>query len=109
MRKRNPLVIGALILTVSGLLTRFIGFFYRIFLTRVIGAEGMGIYQLIFPVYGIFFSLCCGPIQTAISRYVAAETAKKEKTRAAISSMQGFYYPCLFLFCAPHFYTDSPI
>lgn len=110
MRKRNPLVIGALILTVSGLLTRFIGFFYRIFLTRVIGAEGMGIYQLIFPVYGIFFSLCCGPIQTAISRYVAAETAKKEKNAG-----RSFFYAGLLLslslsfLCAAFLYRFSDL
>lgn len=57
------------------MISRLMGFFYRIFLSQQIGAQGMGIYQLVFPVYGICFSLCCGPVQTAISRYVAAETS----------------------------------
>ena len=33
-----------IVLTVTGFASRFIGFFYRIFLSRVFGAEGMGIY-----------------------------------------------------------------
>jgi stage V sporulation protein B len=39
----NPLISGTLILTATGLLSRFIGFFYRVFLSRMFGAEGMGI------------------------------------------------------------------
>ena len=66
--KPHPLITGTILLTAAGLLSRVLGFFYRIFLSRTIGAEGLGIYQMIFPVYGIFFSLCAGSIQTAISR-----------------------------------------
>ena len=47
---KHPLLTGALFLTLAGFFSRFIGFFYKIFLSRVIGAEGMGIYQLVFPV-----------------------------------------------------------
>ena len=64
--KTHPLITGTILLTTAGLLSRVLGFFYRIFLSRTIGAEGLGIYQMIFPVYGIFFSLCAGSIQTAI-------------------------------------------
>ena len=46
-RHKNPLITGTIILTVTGFASRFIGFFYRIFLSRLFGAEGMGIYQLI--------------------------------------------------------------
>lgn len=73
--EKSPVLTGAMILTLAGMISRVIGFFYRIFLSQQIGAEGMGIYQLVFPVYGICFSLCCGPVQTSISRYVAAEGA----------------------------------
>lgn len=73
MKLKNPLIKGAILLTAAGLITRIIGFFYRIFLSRTIGAEGMGLYQLIFPIYGIVFSLSIAPIQTSISRFVAAE------------------------------------
>ena len=75
MQRKNPLVIGTAILTVTGLLSRFIGFFYRIFLSKVFGAEGMGIYQLISPVLALSFSLTVSGMLTAISKYVASETS----------------------------------
>mgnify|MGYP006886508714 CR=1 FL=1 len=46
---KRTLFTGTLLLTTAGILSRFIGFFYKIFLSRTIGAEGLGIYQLIFP------------------------------------------------------------
>ena len=55
--KKHTLITGALLLTAAGFLSRILGFFYRIFLSRVIGAEGLGIYQMIFPVYGVCYAL----------------------------------------------------
>lgn len=74
----NPLVLGTLLLTLSGALSRVIGFFYRIFLSHTIGAEGIGIYQLIFPIYALCFSLTAAGIQTSISKFVAEASIKKE-------------------------------
>ncbi|QNM05365.1 putative polysaccharide biosynthesis protein [Qiania dongpingensis] len=76
-RQKNPLILGTLLLTASGIAARIAGFFYRIFLSHKISTEAMGLYQLVYPIYGICFSLCCGSIQTAISRFVAAEHGKK--------------------------------
>lgn len=69
--RNHPLITGTLLLTLSGLLSRLIGFFYRIFLSQRIGAEGMGIYQLTFPIHILTISLTSSAIQTAISRFVA--------------------------------------
>jgi stage V sporulation protein B len=57
-------------MTASGVISRIIGFFYRIFLSRTIGAEALGIYQLIAPVFSICFALTASSIQTAISKFV---------------------------------------
>ncbi len=67
----HPLITGTLLLTIAGLLSRLIGFFYRIFLSQTIGAERMGIYQLTFPIHILTISLTSSAIQTAISRFVA--------------------------------------
>jgi len=75
MNKSN-LIKGTIVLTVAGLLTRIIGFFYRIFLSNAMGAELLGIYQLVFPVYGICFTIYASGLQTSISRMVAAEAGK---------------------------------
>lgn len=69
--RNHPLITGTLLLTLAGLFSRVIGFFYRIFLSQTIGAEGMGIYQLTFPIHVLTISLTSSAIQTAISRFVA--------------------------------------
>lgn len=78
--RKHTLIFGTLFLTATGFLSRILGFFYRIFLSRTIGAEGLGIYQMIFPIYNICFSMCAGSIQTAISRFAAADRTQARKT-----------------------------
>jgi stage V sporulation protein B len=75
--KRSNILRGTMILTLAGFITRFIGFFYRIFLSNTMGAELMGIYQLIFPVFAICYTIFATGIQTSISRLVAAEIGKR--------------------------------
>ena len=48
---------GTLILACTGLVSRIAGFFYRIFLSHAIGAEGLGLYQLILPLQGLMAAL----------------------------------------------------
>ncbi len=81
---RNTLVTGTVLLTAAGLLSRVIGFFYKIFLSRTIGAEGLGIYQLLFPVMALCFSLTSAGIQTAISKCVAEESGVPTPARARL-------------------------
>lgn len=76
MSKSN-LIKGTMVLTIAGLLTRVIGFFYRIYLSKAMGPEMMGIYQLIFPIFGISFTIFASGIQTAISKLVASELGNK--------------------------------
>ena len=102
--KRNwntPLVTGTVILTLTGLLSRFIGFFYRIFLSNAFGAEGMGIYQLIAPVLALSFALTASGIQTAISKYVASETSTHDYHTSFRTLWAGFLMAmALSLACA---------
>ena len=88
MSRRSILLKGTLILTLTGLCTRVMGFFYRIFLSHTFGEEGMGIYQLVFPVYALGFSLTCAGIQTILSRLTAKNTAlgKEKEARELLYS-----------------------
>ena len=79
MDNKHFLLKGTLLLTGAGFVTKIIGFIYRIFLSQTIGAEGMGIYQLIFPIHTLCFALSAGGIQTAISRFTAARAALKDE------------------------------
>lgn len=69
--KQHPLIMGTMILTITGLISRIIGFYYRIYLTKLFGEEGMGIYQLLNPILALSFSLTAAGYQTAISKFVA--------------------------------------
>lgn len=70
--KKNPLLTGTLILTFAGIISRGIGFLYRLFISQAFGEENMGLFQLISPVIMIAFSLTGAGMQTAISRYTAS-------------------------------------
>lgn len=72
--KKRAFLAGTLLLTGTGFLCRILGFFYRIYLSRTIGAEGLGIYNMIHPIFGICFALCAGSMQTALSQYIASHT-----------------------------------
>lgn len=89
MNQKRIILKGALILTLAGFVSRIIGFFYRIFLSHTIGAEGMGIYQLIFPVYAMAFSLTSSGIQTAVSRNVSGKLAVGDRKGARDTFLSG--------------------
>ena len=82
--KKNALIRGTLLLTAAGLCSRLIGFFYRIFLSRMFGEEGMGIYELINPVLALSFALCTSGIQSAVSKFVASEPENAVRSRFRI-------------------------
>ena len=73
---------GTFLLTCAGLLSRVIGFFYRIFLSHAIGAEGIGLFQLAIPLQTLLLAVTSSGIQTALSRLVAAHLATGEDKKA---------------------------
>lgn len=117
--RNRTFIKGTLILTLTGLLSRVIGFFYRIYLSRLFGEEGMGIYQLLSPVLALSFSLCAAGIQTAISKYVAASVAKGNRKDSYRYLFTGLFLslllsvPCMLLllmfsdFVAVHFLLEA--
>lgn len=87
---KNSLISGTLLLTATGVISRFIGFYYKIFLSRTIGAEGLGIYQLIFPVFSLVLSVSAAGLQTSISRF-AAGAADSRQAKGYLAA--GLPYP----------------
>ncbi len=58
---------SVLFLTVLGTLSQLLGFGYRVALSRMVGAEVMGLYQLIMPVYSVLLSLTAVGLTAAVS------------------------------------------
>ena len=63
----SSLLAGALLLTVTGLFSQAVGFVYRMLLSRLIGAEVMGLYQLVMPVYSVLMSVTAVGLTVAVS------------------------------------------
>ena len=107
--KKSAIIKGTLILTAAGLLTRVIGFIYRIYLSNALGAEQLGIYQLIFPVYGICHTLYASGIQTAISKLVAEKGSSGQGKHAArnILLCGAFLSFCLAVCCSFLLYFNA--
>lgn len=99
---------GAFILTIANLLTGILSFVYRIFLSKSIGAEGMGVYQLIIPLYMLFITLVSGGLATSISKLVAENKAKGNysnmfkiiRVSALMAALWSIIFSCLIAFNA---------
>lgn len=90
--KKSAFLRGAGVLALGTLFAKIIGAFYRIPLTNVLGAEGMGLYQLVFPVYSLILMTSSGALPTAISIMVSSARARGEeaKTKRLLSSAMTF-------------------
>lgn len=75
--KKKSFVAGALILTLAGIIAKVIGAIFRIPLTHFLGAEGIGIYQLIFPIYALFLVVSSSGIPVALSKIISKEYSKE--------------------------------
>ena len=73
---------GALILTVAGLMVKVIGSVNRILLSRLLGGEGIGLYQMAYPVYLLMLSICSAGVPVAVSIIVAEKVAKNDYAQA---------------------------
>ena len=82
MFTKHRLFQSAVILTAAGLISRLMGFFFRIFLSHAFGEESVGLYQLIFPVYALCLSVSTAGLQTAVSRMTAEKVSRGQKEEA---------------------------
>lgn len=62
---------NTVILTVGSIILRLIGVAFGAYLSRQIGAEGMGLYQLVFSVYNFASTLATSGIYLSVTRLVA--------------------------------------
>lgn len=66
------------IMTVTSLLLRIFGIVFRIFISNRVGAEGMGLYQLVFSVYILGATFATGGLTTAVTCLAAERIAQKD-------------------------------
>ncbi len=72
---------GTFVLFFANLISKLFGAFYRFPLSNLLGAEGMGLYQMAFPIYSFLLTLLTGGISITLTRKIAnlrAEQNEKE-------------------------------
>jgi len=69
----NTFASSVLLITIFAAATRAIGFFFRIFLSRVLGAEMLGVYQIAMAFFMVLLTLVSSGLPLAISKRVATK------------------------------------
>lgn len=67
---------GAVVLLAAGLINRLLGFIYQVAMIRLIGPEGVGLFNMVFPIYVMVLVLASAGIPLAIAKLVAEEVAR---------------------------------
>lgn len=93
-----------LTLTLSNIGLQILGFLYRIFLSRMTGAEGMGVYQLVMPYYSVIMSLTLTGLTVSVSRLCAKYLAQRD-----IPSTRMLVFRALLLFLIMFVIISVPI
>ena len=78
---RQSFARGASVLIAASLVTRVLGFVYRIFLTRLIGAEGIGLFQMVFPLLTLALTLVTAGMGVAVAKIVAESQILGDRRR----------------------------
>lgn len=94
--RRKKLIINAIIMTFSTIIFGFISMFFRVYLSKKIGPEGMGLYQLIMSVYIMAVTFSSAGIRIAITRLVAEQVGKGNKRGIRTIVNKGCIYSLFF-------------
>ena len=111
---------GTFILTIAGFVVKVIGSLNWIFVSRILGGEGIGLYQMAFPIYFFAMTVSQAGVPVAISIITAERVALKDiygakrvfRISMALMLFTGIFFSLLTYFAAEwlidwHFIRDS--
>ena len=79
-------------------LTRLLGFLFRIYLSRELGAELLGVYQSAFSVFTVFLVLVSSGLPLAVSKLSAQSDNKHYKNKVVTTALiVGIVFSCLLV------------
>lgn len=77
--KQNIFIKSTLILILSGIVTKILGFIIRIVYTRIVGAKVIGLYSMVMPTYSLLITIATLALPTTISKLVAERRKRSAK------------------------------
>ena len=98
--KKTLFIKNAAVLTSTGLILRLFGIIFKIWLTRMIGQEGIGLYQIVFSFYVLASTFATTGIPTAVTRLCGDEANSKKgiKRIISITLLITFVLACITVF-----------
>ncbi len=76
--KSKSIIGGMTVLGIAGIICKLVGVLFSIPLTYVIGAQGQGIYNAVFPTYNLLLTISSAGLPVAVSRMVSSALAKDD-------------------------------
>ncbi|MFW6381823.1 MAG: oligosaccharide flippase family protein, partial [Bacillota bacterium] len=73
---------GAMILSLAGITAKIMGFGYRVILSRVIGDEGIGLYQMAYPIYTTLLVISRSGIPISLAKMISDRIARNQRLEA---------------------------
>ena len=92
--KKFTFIKNAAILTITAFILRGLGIVLRVYLSKKIGAEGMGLYQLILSVYMLAATFATAGVSTAAIQVVNDEITKGTK-QTVLKAFKKTLYICI--------------
>ena len=75
---KSKFIKSTIILIIGGAITKVMAMIIKIFLTRSIGDDGIGIYMLILPTFNLFITLCTMSLSISISKLISERNSGKK-------------------------------
>jgi len=75
--KKQSLLKGTMILGIATIFARFLGLFFRIPIQGLIGDQGMGYYQMSYPIYMTFVAIASG-VPIAMSKLISEYNVRND-------------------------------
>lgn len=75
--KKLSFLQNTIVLVLSSLITGALSFIFSIVLSKEIGAQGVGLYQTVMPLYSLFTCITCGGTATALSKVVSEKNSQR--------------------------------
>ena len=79
---KNTVWRGAFWLSLGSFTSKLIGSVYRVFLPRVLGDYGVGLFQMAYPLYAILLAISVNGIPTALAKEMAEKLAQGRGSEA---------------------------
>lgn len=75
---KNKFIKSTIILIIGGAITKVMAMVIKIFLTRSISDDGIGMYMMVLPTFNLFITLCTMSLPISISKLISENNSSKK-------------------------------